>query len=166
MTPRAIWPLLLLSLLLIGADTGYCTTIIIRMDKGRILVAADTRRIGQAADNRQASVHDDQCKVLHFGQIAVTMTGMAGYDRAPSDVAQASNAFDGARNAYTSNGKDLDGLANNWALRVKGYFDELYAIHPDTVTALGQVNSQHMLVRAFFVMWVPNDETSTYDCHG
>ena len=116
---------------------AYATTIVIRLQKGRIVLLADSRAVDQnPAGNR---VRDDACKIHRLGsQVLFAETGNDQYQRSsPTDPIPEWNASDEAIIAYDRVPEhELQKVANVWAINVTNNFQLFYRYAPQRVRSL------------------------------
>lgn len=146
-----------LLLLLAATSPLDSTTLVVKLDNGRILLAADTREErfnpGTVALVRSPG-NDQRCKIRSLGGIGFAVTGFVEYRG--GDVAQKLadwNANSDATDAFAAAGDNIRQLAANWSQRTSAHFARLYAMNPDWLKQLAGINQQGLLQVAFFAGW-------------
>ncbi|HEY6489575.1 MAG: hypothetical protein WCC26_00295 [Terracidiphilus sp.] len=154
---RSISNCLLAALLLFCALPLRATTLVVRLENGRILLAADTRqeRLNPIQQTmRQSGAGDARCKVRAFGSMGFAMTGIVEYDgHGLTATLPDWNAYDDAAAAWKSAGANLHDLAADWAKRSATHFTRLYEADPERVKQLAGTNPDRLLQVAFFAGW-------------
>ena len=122
----------------------------------RIILAADTREdrldVGQA--NGVHHFHEDSCKIATLGSAAIAVSGNKSYKRTVlTDPIPDWDALEVAKAASASKGYHLHEMAEEWARGSAGHYQLFYAVAPQRVKQLANVNSAHVLVDAFVVGW-------------
>lgn len=146
----------ILVLLLFCAHPASGTTIVVKFEKTRVLIAADTRAdtSGPHLAEAKHQIADDRCKVLSLGRTGASMIGLVDYHQAePSDTIADWNAMSDAKLAYSAIGDDTQKIATEWAQRSVLHYQEFYREVPSRVSALASGNAQHVLDAAIFVSW-------------
>jgi hypothetical protein len=129
------------------------TSVVAKLEKHRIILAADTRQDRLDAFSRHA-FHDDGCKILPLGTSAVGVSGNMDYKRNdPADGVPDWDALSDASVAYSAHGRDLHALADDWARRGAIHYNTFYIFAPNRVRELARMNSERVLLDAFFVGW-------------
>jgi hypothetical protein len=152
--PLAIIPRCVLLSLLV--TYGSATSIVVKLDKQRIILAADTRqdRLDAPSGISHHSFHDDGCKILPLGKAAMGASGNMDYKRNdPSDSIPDWDTLSDAKEAYKLHGEDLRKVADEWAQRGASHYNIFYKVASLRVRELASTNSDHVLVDAFFVEW-------------
>jgi len=145
---------ILAGMILAPVVLGRCTTVIIKFDKDRILIAADTRRILVPNVGKQI-MRDDKCKILVLDRTVMAMSGIPSYhsanllSRAPGPW----DAFSDARKAFGPAGIGLGDGASHWSYLLAHHFEDLNAYDPEWVSAQAATTSIHALAEAFFTRW-------------
>jgi hypothetical protein len=132
------------------------TSVVAKLEKHRIILAADTRqdRLDTFSGKSHHSFHDDGCKILPLGTSAIAVSGNVDYKRNdPADGIPDWDALSDARAAYTAHGQDLQALADDWARRGAMHYNDFYVFAANRVRELAGVNSDRILLDAFFVGW-------------
>src|SRR5271163_4217177 len=68
----------------VGAAPAWGTTIVVKMESNRIILAADTRRNTlekYSNPKTEHAFHDDSCKVIALGKSGFAATGNSDYER-------------------------------------------------------------------------------------
>jgi hypothetical protein len=143
--------------LLVGASSLSATTLVVKLESGRIILAADTRqeRInpGSVAISRSAG-GDERCKIRSFGSIGFALTGFIEYKGgAPSSTLPDWSANSDAAEAYAKAGDNIREVAADWGQRAAAHFVVLFRVHPEWLKQLAGTNPQSLLQVAFFVGW-------------
>jgi hypothetical protein len=127
---------------IVGISYAHATSIVIKLQEQRIVIAADTLGIDSAG-----TVHEDQCKILPFGKAAFSVTGISSFS---PTLASGSNwdAKSVAQAAYAAHTDDIEAAADDWGGRAERYFGGL-AIS-DRLRARSLV---HVLFAGVFVGW-------------
>jgi hypothetical protein len=138
------------------------TTIVVKLEKGRIFLAADSR-LGHLergsdpslqAQTQSHAWHDDGCKLVSVGRAAAGVSGDLDYKRIdPVDEVPDWSAASDANFALAIYGGNLRAAARDWVQRATQHYEVFRQSDPARVRALANVNSEHVLVDAFFVGW-------------
>jgi hypothetical protein len=143
--------------LMFGAlQPAYATSIVAKLEKGRIILAADTRedRLEASPLDSQHAFHDGGCKIVPLGPSGAAISGNLDYKRnVPSDPVPNWSAQSDAIAAYGEHQSSLRETAEDWAQRSASFFKKFGETAPQRVKALATANSEHVLVDAFFVGW-------------
>jgi hypothetical protein len=136
------------------------TSIVAKLEKHRIILAADTRqdRLGTLSGKSHHAFHDDGCKILPLGASAIGVSGNVDYKKNdPSDEVPDWDALSDARAAYALHGQDLQAMGDDWARRGAVHYNTFYVFALSRVRELARINSDRVLLDAFFVGWeAPN----------
>jgi hypothetical protein len=125
-------------LLLLSGSVG-ATSIVVQLDPGRILIAADTHGNKLGPDLR--SSNETECKIVPFNNAAFALAGIADYVRHQINDSVASwNSYSDARESYTEQSGDLGAAANGWATRAKRHYSSFYLANPARVKQLAKAN--------------------------
>jgi hypothetical protein len=137
-------------------STADATSIVAMFEEGRIILAADTRadRLEAASVPSEHVFHDDFCKILPLGPMAVAVSGAQDYIRnIASDPIPAWDALSDARAAYAAHGDNLPNTARDWAKRAESHYKFFNEVAPQRVRLLASTNSERVIIMAFFVGW-------------
>ncbi len=135
---------------------AHATTIVAKLEEQRIILAADTRddRLEANSGSGRHAFNDDGCKILPLGPMAAAIAGDRDYiPNNPSDPVRRWDALSDARTASLIHGNSLADVANDWAKRSQLHYQAFFAVAPRRVEELASINSQNVLVMAFFVGW-------------
>jgi len=135
----------------------FATTLVIKLEGDRIILAADTREQrfnpGPTALT-QAPGDDSSCKVRVMGQIGFAVTGFVDYVTTDSsDPLHDWSAYADAATAFVKVGGNMRLVAAEWAQRTATHFNALYKTSPDQVKQLAATNPDNLLQIAFFAGW-------------
>jgi len=136
---------------------AFGTTIVVKLERNRIIMAADTRedRLTPTSGQHDHAFHDNGCKIVALGPTAVGISGNLDYKRnSPSDTLSDWSALSDADAAFREHAGDIFGMAKDWAQRSARHYALFNETAPQRVQQLASVNSEHVLVDAFFVGWV------------
>jgi hypothetical protein len=149
-----------LALSLIALPFSCATSIVVKLEKQQIFLAADTRQDrSQGTKALTQSFHDDGCKIIPLGRAAVAVGGFADYRRdAPSDSMSDWSALSDAAEAHVLYGHDLKAMAEEWAERGRFHFKQFYRLAPERVREMANTNSGGILAQAFIVGWSSENE--------
>ena len=138
------------NLFLLLNSPAMATSIVIQVDRDRILIAADTR--GGKLNPSSKLFEEAECKIIPLGNAAFTVTGNVDYTQnQPNDSISSWDARTDAREAYAEQHGDLLATADNWAIRAKRHFLSFYLANPGRVKQLAQANDQNILLAGFFL---------------
>jgi hypothetical protein len=143
-----------LGMALVAVPVAESTTIVIKIESQRIILAADTRRETKSpGQTTNHEYHDDTCKVLAFGNVGFTVTGNADYHRLSiNDVVPDWSAWDDA-NTFSSYKDDLLGMARSWGRSALNHYRIFYASDPGRVASLAARNGAGILLQGLFIGW-------------
>jgi hypothetical protein len=133
------------------------TTLVVKLESGRILLAADTRQErfspGTGPLVRSAG-GDTRCKVLSLGGIGFAVTGFVEYQGAKSadNLADWSASAD-ALEAFGKEGNDIRTVAADWGKQAASHFALVYKTNPGWLKQLASANPLNILEVAFFTGW-------------
>ncbi len=114
-------------LALIGVSCAHATSIVIKLNEQRIVIAADNLGIDAAG-----VVHEDQCKIVQAGGAAFAAMGISSFSPShyPTLGATANwDAKDEERNAYAVHNNDVEAAASG-ASGLRRQSDTLLVCHP------------------------------------
>jgi hypothetical protein len=152
-----VWHLFLGCCLILSVfSTADATSIVAMLEEQRVVLAADARadRLEAASEPSQHAFHDDICKILPLGPMAVAVSGAQDYKRnIASDPIPDWDALSDARAAYAAHEDSLPDIARDWAQRVGSHYTFFNEVAPQRARQLGSTNSEHVIVMAFFVGW-------------
>ena len=136
-------------LLLLLNGSANATSIVVQVDLGKILFAADTR--GTKLDVGSKVTEDTECKIALLGNAAFAVTGIEDYvqNRLDDPVASWDSRSD-AREAYMEHRGDLVAMSDDWAARAKQHYLSFYFANPARVKQLAQANEKNILLAGFF----------------
>ncbi|HEY5328695.1 MAG TPA: hypothetical protein VIJ79_02325 [Acidobacteriaceae bacterium] len=140
--------------LLIGVSCAHATSIVVKLDKQNIVIAADTLGI-----DATGGVHQDQCKIVVAGRTAFAATGIASFTPSLSSPLPAMSSWDAkseATTAYAANTNDLGGAANEWLTKAEQYFTRLPPADQRRARSLTGGDPDNVLVGGVFVGWSPS----------
>ena len=158
---RAVTNALLIACALIGSASRLGgTTLVVRLEKDRIILASDTR-LGSLHPGPlipQQMHHDDGCKELALGSVGFAASGMLDYKKnVPTDLVQDWSAFSDAIESHRKYGDDLRLMAKDWERQSILHYELFYRFDPERVKQLASVNSDNVLEVAFFAGWDKRD---------
>lgn len=134
------------------------TTIVAKVEKDRIILAADTRT-GDWDFTRSGATNpqDDYCKITALGRVGFAVAGDVNYKKNdPADPVPDWSAADDARTSYQSHPDSIVQMADDWKNRAIQHFTTFYfasAQHRGLLTQLASASDQHVLLIAFFAGW-------------
>ena len=151
---RVVWTLFLLN---VCVTPLFSTTLVIKLENDRILLAADTRQErfnpGPTALIRGTG-DDGRCKIRVLGQIGFAATGFLEYQaNDPTNPSADWNAFSDATATFAKVGDNIRAVAAEWARRSASHFIALYATEPERVRQMAGANPENLLQIAFFAGW-------------
>jgi len=136
-------------LLLLWTGSASATSIVVKLDPDRILIAADARGIKLGPGFK--SSNETECKIVLFKDAAFALTGIADYVRYQANDPVASwNAYSDAREAYRAQRGDLVATADDWATRATRHYGSFYLANPARVRGLAKANDQNVLLVGMF----------------
>ena len=131
----------------------WATSVVVKVEKDRIILAADTRRTMFA--ELSGSPHDGMCKISVFSKIGFSASG-AGVEfhqvSGPPVVGDWS-AFEAAKNSYAAHPHSLLEMAEDWKTRTIRFYTTLYSVSRQTVEGLAHTNSENVLIIGIFAGW-------------
>jgi hypothetical protein len=133
---------------------AHSTTVVVKMENRRIILAADTRRdtktLGQAAPN----YHDDYCKIVGLGNVGFAASGNSDYHRTQAgDSVPDWSAWDEAETSYASHKDSLVDMAESWGSSTITHYQIFYSVNPSRVKELAAVNPENVLIEGLFAGW-------------
>ncbi len=144
-------------MLLVFASSLCATTLVVKLDNGRIILAADTRqeRLNPGSVAMIRSPGDDgRCKIRSLGGIGFAATGLIEYKGGgSSETLPDWNANVDAQDAFSSAGDNIRAVAADWAQRSVSHFTLLYGANPGWLKQLASTNPESLLQVAFFTGW-------------
>lgn len=82
------------------------------------------------------------------------MSGQIDYVKnSPSDGVPDWNALLDAQAFYERDGDSVQAMATNWGQRAKTHYENFYLVRPQRVRDMASINSERVLVDAFFTGW-------------
>jgi hypothetical protein len=153
-TVRVVW---IFCLLCVCTQPLFSTTLVIKLENDRILLAADTRQErfnpGQT-ELVQGAGDDGRCKIRVLGQIGFAATGFLEYQaNDPSNPLADWSAFADASATFDKVGDNIRNVAAEWARRSASHFIALHAQAPERVKQMASANPENLLQIAFFTGW-------------
>ena len=146
-----------LSTAIAAAAPLSATTLVVKLENDRILLASDTRqeRFNPGSVAMIQSPGDDgRCKVRALGGIGFAVTGFVEYrTESSSQVVPDWNASVDAVEAFGKGGNDIRAVAADWGQRAVSHFSLLYSTRPAWLKELASENPDNLLQVAFFVGW-------------
>lgn len=142
-----------LLLALVGATCAHATSIVVKINKQKIVIAADS--LGVDANGVD---HEDQCKIVRSGNAAFAATGISSFTPSFSPSLASAPAWDAksaARIAYTDHKNDVDGAANEWLTSAERFFTSLPPTDQRRARSLTAGDPDHVLVGGVFAGWGP-----------
>jgi len=126
---------------------AHGTSIVVKLNEQRILIAADTLGIDSAG-----AVHEDQCKLVSFGKAAFAAASISSFS---STLGSRSNwdAKSEAQSAYAGHNDDLEATADDWRSGAERYFGGLMISDRLRARSLVDSDPDHVLVAGVFVGW-------------
>jgi hypothetical protein len=135
----------------------FATTLVVKLEDDRIILAADTReqRFNPGPSAMIQSPGDDSsCKVRVMGQIGFAVTGFVDYVTTDnSDPLHGWSAYADAASAFVKGAGNIRLVASEWAQETASHFNALYKTSPDQVKQLAGTNPDNLLQIAFFAGW-------------
>jgi hypothetical protein len=140
----------ILFIVLLAAPSALATSIVAKVEKDRIILAADTRR--SLNINGHSSVpQDDFCKIVRLENVGLAVTGAIDYEKAnPQDIDDW-NAFEDFRTSYHLHSNNLAAIAGDWGNRAKQHYTAFYLRNPSRVRELAGANT--VLILGLFAGW-------------
>src|ERR1017187_9923269 len=132
---------------ILGIPCAQATSIVIKLNEQRILIAADTLGIDAAG-----VVHEDQCKIMSFGKAAFAAASISSFS---STMASGPNwdAKSEAQSAYAAHSDDIEAAADDWRSRAERYFRGLVISERVRARSLVHDDPDHVLVVGAFAGW-------------
>lgn len=144
-------------LILVNAKELRGTTLIVKFDDNRILLAADNRQgtlpPGQGTQSDVTTFNDQMCKIAVFGNSAFAETGPVKSEKV--GLFATDPEFDSYRDASTALAlsKDITTAATSWAQQTQDHFSAFYLVNSERVRAFVGTNKQGILVEGLFIGW-------------
>jgi hypothetical protein len=112
----------LLAMLGASAQAGYGTTVIVKLENGRVLVAADERVQLRSTEAHQVTNEDKSCKIHQIGASTFSEIGNAEYYQMKNGVKVTHwNAQVDLREAFQGVGDDVPTLAHAWGVTTRNH---------------------------------------------
>jgi len=137
--------------LLIGVPCAHATSIVVKIDKQNIVIAADTLGVDAAG-----GVHEDQCKIVLAGRAAFAATGISSFTPSFSASPSAMPNWDAKSEAtisYAAHSNDVEAAANEWLTKAEQYFTHLALADQRRARSLTEGDPDYVLVGGVFVGW-------------
>jgi hypothetical protein len=136
-------------LLLLWTGSASATSIIVKLNPDRILIAADARGVKLGPDFK--SSNETECKIVLFKDAAFALTGIADYVRHQvNDPVSSWGSYSDAREAYSNQRGDLFAAADDWATRATRHYSSFYRANPARVRRLAEANDLNVLLVGMF----------------
>jgi hypothetical protein len=140
-----------LSAVLSHPVTVSATTLVVKVEKDRIILAADTRKMVKF-QSANSDFQDGFCKIIDLGKVGFAATGHVEYNQTtPSDPVNNWSAYQDARSSYSSHPDDLLAMAEDWKARAIQFYTSFYFADMNRVKGLGAAS--HVLLLGLFVGW-------------
>lgn len=95
-----------------GTLTVSATSLVAKVEKDRIILAADTR---ENVNSMSGEPKDDFCKIVALGKVGFAATGVVTYSNAgPGDTLSDWSASGDAQSSYSSHPNKLSDMADDW----------------------------------------------------
>jgi hypothetical protein len=136
-----------------GLPWSRATTIVVKMEKGRIILAADTRRSVLTVNPFTPTTYfDDNCKIVTVGKVGVGITGNSDYRVVDTgDPVAAWDAREDAKAVLLEHRGDLSAIADQWQKKAVSHFVSFFRANPNRVR--GYANSKNELLEGLFAGW-------------
>jgi hypothetical protein len=137
-------------------STALATSVVVKVEKDRIILAADTRRKGMSSDaSNSHDFHDDTCKIAPLGRVGFAIAGYYNHnEKSPTDRAEWSwSAYEDARTSYRLHPNNITEMAGDWGAREIEIFKTLYSLHSSLVQKLAHADNSTPLVIGHFAGW-------------
>jgi hypothetical protein len=134
------------------AILAHATSVVAKVGKEKIVIAADTLGIDAAG-----SIHEDQCKILPLGRYVFAAASIASF----SSTWPNSSAWDSkieAQAAYRSHEGDIEAAAHDWLERAERYFSNLRGADRLRARSMVASSPDHVLAVGVFVGWSAEGE--------
>jgi hypothetical protein len=140
---------------LVMVQPSHSTSLVMKMEDGRIILAADTK--GDTLAEGRTGRHDyrnDYCKIAALGTVNVAVTGSADYHQTKlSDPVQEWSALEDARTSFRLHANNLEEVADDWGRRALAHYQAFYSANRARVTSLAALNRGGILIQGLFVGW-------------
>jgi len=134
------------------AILAHATSVVAKVGKEKIVIAADTLGIDAAG-----TIHEDQCKILPLGKYVFAAASIASF----SSTWPNSSAWDSkieAQAAYRSHEGDIEAAAHDWLERAERYFSNLRGADRLRARSMVASSPDHVLAVGVFVGWSAEGE--------
>lgn len=140
-----------------GSWCSLATTVVVKLETNKILIAADTRRsvlrLSPAATANQM-FSDDRCKIVDLGKAGFAAMGNVNYEQVHADDAMASwDALADAKTSFAMQPKDLFEVASDWQERASAHFNLFSRFAPARVQDMASGSTNGVLVEGIFAGW-------------
>lgn len=130
------------------------TSVVVKVEKDRIILTADTRRRAMPSGvPNSRDFHDDLCKIILLGNVGFAAASYVEHqEKSPTGKSDWSwSAYTDARTSYGLHPNDIRAMADDWRDREKKLFSTLYVLHPDRVKEIAQADTP--LIVGHFAGW-------------
>ena len=153
------------------APSVWATSVVVKVEKDRIILAADTRREDwNFATSGPTNPQDDDCKITALGRFGIAVAGSVDYRKNdPADPVPDWSAAADARTSYQLHPNSIKEMADDWKKRAIQHFTTFYfasAQHRALVTQLASADvAHHLLLIAYFAGWDENGQPTVIAEH-
>lgn len=143
-----------LAMCVLAAPQLHATSIIVRLEKDRILVATDNRAgmTSRSAFGSSSSTVDNACKIHLFGGTAVAVAGTISNSESRSH--QGWDAFSDAQMAYQLKGENTAEFAKTWDKLSADHVAAYALSNPNFVNDFGIKSGATIMYGAYFLRWI------------
>lgn len=135
---------------------AWATSVVAKVEKNRIILAADTRRkaLSSGAANSR-DFHDDYCKISALPKVGFAAAGYSDHTEKndAGGVIWSWSASEDAQASYRLHLNNITEMADDWRTREVEIFSTLYVLHENLVKELAGADGKTPLVIGHFVGW-------------
>ncbi len=132
------------------------TTVVAKLEKSRIILAADTRRKAMSSGVANSrDFHDDYCKITALGRVGFAATGYSDHnEKGPAGRGDWNwNASKDAQVSYGLHSRNIIEMADDWRAREIQIFNTLYVLHQGLIKELAGADGATPLLIGLFAGW-------------
>ena len=143
-----------LSAVLCWTSTASATTLVAKVEKDRIILAADIRRtmFAELSDHPPLPPDDHMCKISALSKVGFAATGglLKFHLISGPPVVGDWSADEDAKSSYLSHPDNLFEIAEDWKARTIQHYTALYSVAQKTVEELAGSNPGNVLIIGLF----------------
>jgi hypothetical protein len=138
---------MLFVLLVCLATLAHATSVVAKVGKDKIVIAADTLGIDAAG-----TTHEDQCKIVPLGKYVFAAASIATFSPTWPNTSSWDSKIE-AQAAHKSHEGDIEAAASDWRERAERYFSNLRGADRLRARSMVASSPDHVLAVGVFVGW-------------